>query len=114
VQAFEFPAHPCRGSKKSYIVDLAGRSSASGENPPRDRPGYMLSGEDVLGLRLFHGFHRRQWLADGIPMSRGRRDLQIPADPGNRAVYNELPYRMLVPEWDRQPPDGRPLRLDDP
>lgn len=32
----------------------------------------------------------------------------------NRAVSNELPYRMLVPEGVDNLPDGRALRLDDP
>ena len=49
-------------------------------NPPRGRRLYAERRRRAR-LRLVRRQHRRQRLADGIPC-RGRRDLQIPADPG--------------------------------
>ena len=78
VNAFDF-LRTVPGFEKSYIVDLPPQLGI--RETRRVIGGYMLSGEDVLGCASFDGFHRRQWLADGMPC-RGRRDLQIPADPG--------------------------------
>ena len=70
VQAFEF-LRTVPGFEKSYIVDLPPQLGI--RETRRVVGGYMLSGEDVLGCASFDGFHRRQWLADGIACRRRRR-----------------------------------------
>jgi len=74
--------------------------------------GYMLSGEDVLGCASFPDSIG----VNGWPMEShvaGERDLQVPADPGNRGLQRIALTACWCPK-DRQSPDGRPLRLDDP
>ena len=87
---------PAHGARLRKILH---RRSAAAARHPRDAArGRRLSalGRGRARLRLVRGFHRRQWLADG-GACRGRRDLQFPPIPESRG-YNELPYRMLVPE----------------
>ncbi len=80
-------------------------------NPPRGRRLHAL-GRGRARLRLVRRFDRRQRLADGSPC-RGRRDLQVPADPGIARLQ-----RIAVSHADsrrpRQSAGRRALRLDDP
>jgi hypothetical protein len=93
VQAFEFlrtvPA------LKNPTSSICRRSSASARHA-RVIGGYMLSGEDVLGCASFddsigvNGWPMEQHVAGDVTFT-------FPPIPESRG-FNELPYRMLVPE----------------
>ncbi|ANV99146.1 FAD-dependent oxidoreductase [Bradyrhizobium icense] len=93
VQAFEF-LRTVPGFEKSYIVDLPPQLGI--RETRRVVGGYMLSGEDVLGCALFddsigvNGWPMEQHVAGDVVF-------KFPPIPESRG-FNELPYRMLVPE----------------
>ncbi|MDA9544516.1 membrane protein [Bradyrhizobium sp. CCBAU 45321] len=92
--AYEFLRSAVPGFEKSYIVDLPPQLGI--RETRRIRGGYQLSGEDVLGCASF---------ADSIGVNGWPIEAHVPGDvvftfppiPDSRG-YNELPYRMLVPE----------------
>src|SRR3954467_8379968 len=93
VQAFEF-LRTVPGFEKSYIVDLPPQLGI--RETRRVVGGYMLSGEDVLGCASFEDSVG----ANGCrmePQVGGDVIFEFPPIPESRG-YNELPYRMLVPE----------------
>lgn len=91
--AFEF-LRTLPGFEKSYIVDLPPQLGI--RETRRITGGYRLSGADVLGCASF---------ADSIGVNGWPIEAHVPGDvvftfppiPESRG-YNELPYRMLVPE----------------
>jgi hypothetical protein len=93
VEAFAF-LRTVPGFENSYIVDLPPQLGI--RETRRVIGGYMLSGEDVLGCASF---------ADSIGVNGWPKESHVPGDvifefppiPESRG-YNELPYRMLVPE----------------
>ncbi|MGY3442083.1 hypothetical protein ACVW17_002084 [Bradyrhizobium sp. USDA 4473] len=93
VEAFKF-LRTVPGFESSYIVDLPPQLGI--RETRRVIGGYMLSGEDVLGCASF---------ADSIGVNGWPMEKHVPGDvtfefppiPESRG-YNELPYRMLVPE----------------
>ncbi|MBR1273108.1 FAD-dependent oxidoreductase [Bradyrhizobium sp. AUGA SZCCT0283] len=93
VQAFEF-LRTVPGFEKSYIVDLPPQLGI--RETRRVTGGYMLSGEDVLGCASFedsigvNGWPMEQHVAGDVTFT-------FPPIPESRG-FNELPYRMLVPE----------------
>jgi hypothetical protein len=93
VQAFEF-LRTVPGFEKSYIVDLPPQLGI--RETRRVVGGYMLSGEDVLGCASFEDSIG----VNGWPMEShvaGDVIFEFPPIPESRG-FNELPYRMLVPE----------------
>jgi FAD dependent oxidoreductase len=93
VQAFEF-LRTVPGFEKSYIVDLPPQLGI--RETRRIVGGYQLSGEDVLGCASFEDSIG----VNGWPIEAhvaGDVIFKFPPIPGSRG-YNELPYRMLVPE----------------
>ncbi|MFK4490111.1 FAD-dependent oxidoreductase [Bradyrhizobium sp. USDA 336] len=92
--AYEFLRSAVPGFEKSYIVDLPPQLGI--RETRRIKGGYQLSGEDVLGCASF---------ADSIGVNGWPIEAHVPGDvvftfppiPESRG-YNELPYRMLVPE----------------
>jgi hypothetical protein len=93
IAAFEF-LRTVPGFEKSYIVDLPPQLGI--RETRRVVGGYMLSGEDVLGCASFDDSIG----ANGWPMEShvaGDVIFKFPDIPGSRG-FNELPYRMLVPE----------------
>ena len=93
VQAFEF-LRTVPGFEKSYIVDLPPQLGI--RETRRVVGGYMLSGEDVLGCASFEDSIG----VNGWPMEQhvaGDVVFKFPPIPESRG-YNELPYRMLVPQ----------------
>ncbi|WP_439402059.1 FAD-dependent oxidoreductase [Bradyrhizobium sp. DASA03068] len=92
--AYEFLRSAVPGFEKSYIVDLPPQLGI--RETRRIKGGYQLSGEDVLGCASF---------ADCIGVNGWPIEAHVPGDvvftfppiPESRG-YNELPYRMLVPE----------------
>src|SRR5947208_12148500 len=93
VQAFEF-LRTVPGFEKSYIVDLPPQLGI--RETRRVIGGYMLSGDDVLGCASFedsigvNGWPMEQHVAGDVTFT-------FPPIPESRG-FNELPYRMLVPE----------------
>jgi hypothetical protein len=93
IQAFEF-LRTVPGFEKSYIVDLPPQLGI--RETRRVVGGYMLSGEDVLGCASFddsvgvNGWPMEQHVAGDVVF-------KFPPIPESRG-FNELPYRMLVPE----------------
>ena len=93
IQAFEF-LRTVPGFEKSYIVDLPPQLGI--RETRRVVGGYMLSGEDVLGCASFpdsigvNGWPMEQHVAGDVVF-------KFPPIPQSRG-FNELPYRMLVPE----------------
>jgi hypothetical protein len=93
VEAFAF-LRTVPGFENSYIVDLPPQLGI--RETRRVIGGYMLSGEDVLGCASF---------ADSVGVNGWPKESHVPGDvifefppiPESRG-YNELPYRMLVPE----------------
>ncbi|MGY4228678.1 hypothetical protein ACVMIH_006039 [Bradyrhizobium sp. USDA 4503] len=93
VEAFRF-LRTVPGFENSYIVDLPPQLGI--RETRRVIGGYMLSGEDVLGCASFE---------DSIGVNGWPKESHVPGDvifefppiPESRG-YNELPYRMLVPE----------------
>lgn len=91
--AFEF-LRTVPGFEKSYIVDLPPQLGI--RETRRVRGGYQLSGEDVLGCVSFedsigvNGWPMEQHIAGDVVF-------RFPPIPQSRG-FNELPYRMLVPE----------------
>ncbi|MBR0776855.1 FAD-dependent oxidoreductase [Bradyrhizobium diazoefficiens] len=91
--AFEF-LRTVPGFENSYIVDLPPQLGI--RETRRITGGYRLSGEDVLGCASFE---------DSIGVNGWPIEAHVPGDvvftfppiPQSRG-YNELPYRMLVPE----------------
>jgi hypothetical protein len=91
--AFEF-LRTVPGFENSYIVDLPPQLGI--RETRRITGGYRLSGEDVLGCASFE---------DSIGVNGWPIEAHVPGDvvftfppiPESRG-YNELPYRMLVPE----------------
>src|SRR3954454_24411267 len=93
VQAFEF-LRTVPGFEKSYIVDLPPQLGI--RETRRVVGGYMLTGEDVLGCASFEDSIG----VNGWPMEShvaGDVIFEFPPIPESRG-YNELPYRMLVPQ----------------
>ena len=93
IAAFEF-LRTVPGFEKSYIVDLPPQLGI--RETRRVVGGYMLSGEDVLGCASFDNSIG----VNGWPMElhiAGDVIFKFPDIPGSRG-FNELPYRMLVPE----------------
>jgi hypothetical protein len=93
VQAFEF-LRTVPGFENSYIVDLPPQLGI--RETRRIVGGYMLSGEDVLGCASFEDSIG----VNGWPMEQhvaGNVIFKFPPIPESRG-FNELPYRMLVPE----------------
>lgn len=93
VQAFEF-LRTVPGFEQSYIVDLPPQLGI--RETRRVVGGYMLSGEDVLGCASFEDSIG----VNGWPMEShvaGDVVFKFPPIPESRG-FNELPYRMLVPE----------------
>jgi hypothetical protein len=93
VNAFEF-LRTVPGFEKSYIVDLPPQLGI--RETRRVVGGYMLSGEDVLGCASFEDSIG----VNGWPMEShvaGDVIFKFPPIPESRG-YNELPYRMLVPQ----------------
>ena len=93
IAAFEF-LRTVPGFEKSYIVDLPPQLGI--RETRRVVGGYMLSGEDVLGCASFDDSIG----VNGWPMEShiaGDVIFKFPDIPGSRG-FNELPYRMLVPE----------------
>ena len=91
--AFEF-LRTVPGFEKSYIVDLPPQLGI--RETRRVVGGYQLSGEDVLGCASFEDSIG----VNGWPMEvhvAGDVVFKFPPIPELRG-YNELPYRMLVPE----------------
>ena len=93
IQAFQF-LRTVPGFEKSYIVDLPPQLGI--RETRRIVGGYQLSGDDVLGCASFadsigvNGWPIEEHVAGDVIF----RFPQIPESRG----YNELPYRMLVPE----------------
>src|SRR6201991_323609 len=93
IDAFEF-LRTVPGFEKSYIVDLPPQLGI--RETRRIVGGYMLSGEDVLGCASFddsigvNGWPMEQHVAGDVVF-------KFPPIPESRG-FNELPYRMLVPE----------------
>ena len=93
LEAFAF-LRTVPGFENSYIVDLPPQLGI--RETRRVIGGYMLSGEDVLGCASFE---------DSIGVNGWPKESHVPGDvvfefppiPDSRG-YNELPYRMLVPE----------------
>ncbi|MBR0873625.1 FAD-dependent oxidoreductase [Bradyrhizobium tropiciagri] len=93
VEAFAF-LRTLPGFENSYIVDLPPQLGI--RETRRVIGGYMLSGEDVLTCASFE---------DSIGVNGWPKESHVPGDvifefppiPQSRG-YNELPYRMLVPE----------------
>ncbi len=93
VEAFVF-LRTVPGFENSYIVDLPPQLGI--RETRRVIGGYMLSGEDVLGCASFE---------DSIGVNGWPKESHVPGDvifefppiPESRG-YNELPYRMLVPD----------------
>jgi len=93
VEAFAF-LRTVPGFENSYIVDLPPQLGI--RETRRVIGGYLLSGEDVLGCASF---------ADSIGVNGWPKESHVSGDvvfefppiPESRG-YNELPYRMLVPE----------------
>ena len=84
----------CVGFENSYIVDLPPQLGI--RETRRVVGGYMLSGEDVLGCASFEDSIG----VNGWPMEQhvaGDVVFKFPPIPELRG-FNELPYRMLVPE----------------
>ena len=93
VEAFKF-LRTVPGFENSYIVDLPPQLGI--RETRRVIGGYMLSGEDVLGCASFEDSIG----VNGWPMEKhvpGDVTFEFPPIPESRG-YNELPYRMLVPE----------------
>jgi hypothetical protein len=93
IRAFEF-LRTVPGFEKSYIVDLPPQLGI--RETRRVVGGYMLSGEDVLGCASFEDSIG----VNGWPMEQhvaGDVVFKFPPIPESRG-FNELPYRMLVPE----------------
>jgi ribulose 1,5-bisphosphate synthetase/thiazole synthase len=93
VNAFNF-LRTVPGFEKSYIVDLPPQLGI--RETRRVIGGYMLSGEDVLGCAAFEDSIG----VNGWPMEShvaGDVIFKFPPIPQSRG-FNELPYRMLVPE----------------
>ncbi|MCC8981894.1 FAD-dependent oxidoreductase [Bradyrhizobium acaciae] len=93
VEAFRF-LRTVPGFENSYIVDLPPQLGI--RETRRVIGGYMLSGEDVLGCASFEDSIG----VNGWPMEKhvpGDVTFEFPPIPESRG-YNELPYRMLVPE----------------
>jgi hypothetical protein len=93
VEAFEF-LRTVPGFEKSYIVDLPPQLGI--RETRRVIGGHMLSGEDVLGCASFDDSIG----VNGWPMEQhvaGDVIFKFPPIPESRG-FNELPYRMLVPE----------------
>src|SRR6202022_4952208 len=93
VNAFNF-LRTVPGFEKSYIVDLPPQLGI--RESRRVVGGYMLSGEDVLGCAAFDDSIG----VNGWPMEvhvAGDVVFKFPPIPESRG-FNELPYRMLVPE----------------
>jgi hypothetical protein len=91
--AFEF-LRTVPGFEKSYIVDLPPQLGI--RETRRVVGGYQLSGEDVLGCASFEDSIG----VNGWPMEEhvaGDVVFRFPPIPESRG-YNELPFRMLVPE----------------
>jgi hypothetical protein len=93
VNAFEF-LRTVPGFEKAYIVDLPPQLGI--RETRRITGGYQLSGEDVLGCAAFddsigvNGWPLEQHVAGDVTFT-------FPPIPQSRG-FNELPYRMLVPE----------------
>ena len=93
INAFEF-LRTVPGFEKSYIVDLPPQLGI--RETRRVVGGYMLSGEDVLGCASFEDSIG----VNGWPLEQhvtGDVIFKFPPIPESRG-FNELPYRMLVPE----------------
>jgi hypothetical protein len=93
LQAFDF-LRTVPGFEQSYIVDLPPQLGI--RETRRIRGGYQLSGEDVLECRSFDDSIG----VNGWPIEAhvaGDIIFKFPPIPQSRG-YNELPYRMLVPE----------------
>jgi FAD dependent oxidoreductase len=93
VEAFQF-LRTVPGFEKSYIIDLPPQLGI--RETRRVVGGYQLSGEDVLGCASFDDSIG----VNGWPMEvhvAGDVIFKFPPIPESRG-YNELPYRMLVPE----------------
>ena len=93
LEAFQF-LRTVPGFEKSYIVDLPPQLGI--RETRRVLGGYQLSGEDVLGCASFEDSVG----VNGWPMEAhvaGDVVFRFPPIPESRG-YNELPYRMLVPE----------------
>jgi hypothetical protein len=93
VEAFRF-LRTVPGFEKSYIVDLPPQLGI--RETRRVVGGYQLSGEDVLGCASFDDSVG----VNGWPMEvhvAGDVIFKFPPIPQSRG-YNEMPYRMLVPE----------------
>jgi len=93
VEAFAF-LRTVPGFEKSYIVDLPPQLGI--RETRRVTGGYQLSGEDVLGCASFEDSIG----VNGWPMEQhvaGDVVFKFPPIPESRG-FNELPYRMLVPE----------------
>jgi hypothetical protein len=93
IAAFEF-LRTVPGFEKSYIVDLPPQLGI--RETRRVTGGYRLSGEDVLGCASFEDSIG----VNGWPMEShvaGDVVFKFPPIPESRG-FNELPYRMLVPE----------------
>jgi FAD dependent oxidoreductase len=93
VEAFNF-LRTVPGFEKSYIVDLPPQLGI--RETRRVVGGYMLSGTDVLGCASFDDSIG----VNGWPMEShvaGDVVFTFPPIPQSRG-FNELPYRMLVPE----------------
>jgi FAD-dependent oxidoreductase family protein len=93
LNAFEF-LRTVPGFEKSYIVDLPPQLGI--RETRRVIGGHMLSGDDVLGCASFedsigvNGWPLEQHVAGDVVF-------KFPPIPESRG-FNELPYRMLVPE----------------
>ncbi|WP_027580226.1 FAD-dependent oxidoreductase [Bradyrhizobium sp. Ai1a-2] len=93
IQAFEF-LRTVPGFENSYIVDLPPQLGI--RETRRVVGGYKLSGEDVLGCASFDDSIG----VNGWPIEAhvaGDVIFKFPPIPESRG-FNELPYRMLVPE----------------
>ena len=93
IEAFNF-LRTVPGFEKSYIVDLPPQLGI--RETRRVVGGYMLSGDDVLGCAAFEDSIG----VNGWPMEThiaGDVIFKFPPIPQSRG-FNELPYRMLVPE----------------
>jgi len=93
IAAFNF-LRTVPGFEKSYIVDLPPQLGI--RETRRVLGGYQLSGADVLGCASFQDSIG----VNGWPMEMhmaGEVIFKFPPIPESRG-YNELPYRMLVPE----------------
>jgi hypothetical protein len=93
LQAFDF-LRTVPGFEQSYIVDLPPQLGI--RETRRIRGGYQLSEEDVLECRSFDDSIG----VNGWPIEAhvaGDIIFKFPPIPQSRG-YNELPYRMLVPE----------------